>query len=59
MTTREKTPTAALNTDTPRPAAERLFQKPVTQWYAEWKARRAAAGNDPPPAAGDRDRVDR
>lgn len=59
MTTREKNPTATLNTDPPRPAAERLFRKPVTQWYAEWKARRAAAGNDPPAEPGERDRPER
>ena len=59
MTTREKNPAAPTNTDAPRPAAERLFQKPVTQWYAEWKARRAVAGTDPPAAAGERDRAER
>jgi len=36
-----------------RPSTDRLFQKPITTWYAEWKARRSDAPAVPqnPPAA--------
>ena len=33
-------------TDRPAPTAD-LFRRPLTQWYAEWKARKAAASTRP------------